>query len=203
MKGTLLGVGVLVVLLAFAGCAKEPATEIAAVSQALDQARAAEAAEYAQRSLAAAQDAQAQLQAELDAQKKKFALFRSYGHAKELAAAALTASQQAATDAAAGKERARAEATELMTQTRAAIEEARQMLATAPRGKGSAADIKALEADLASVEASLAEVDGIFSTGKYNAAKAKAQAAIQSVNRIKADVQAAIEMQGKARAARQ
>lgn len=201
MKWTLMGVGVLVVLLAFAGCAKEPTAEITAVQQAIEQAKTAEAQEYAPRSLAAANDAWAALQAELDAQKKKFALFRSYKHAKELAAAAQTAGQQAVTDAAAGKERARQEATDLMAQVRTAIEEARQMIATAPRGKGSSADIKALENDLTSVEASLSEVDGVFQTGKYNQAKAKAQAALQSINRIKQDVTTAIEMQTKGRAA--
>ncbi|MFH1144192.1 MAG: hypothetical protein V1774_06585 [Candidatus Eisenbacteria bacterium] len=199
MKATLLGVGLMVLALSFAGCAKEPAESIAAVQQSLEQARTAEASEYAPRALAAAQDAQAQLQAELDAQKKKFALFRSYGHATELATAAQQAGQQAQSEAVAGKERARTEAAELIAQTKTAIEEARQMLATAPRGKGSQTDIKALEADLASVEASLSEVDGIFSTGKYLSAKAKAQAALQAVNRVKTDVTTAIEMQKQAR----
>jgi hypothetical protein len=80
-------VGVLVMGLAAAGCASPPQADIDAAKAALNKASAAGAAEYAADSLKAAQDAQTALDAELKAQADKFALFRSYTKAAELAKA--------------------------------------------------------------------------------------------------------------------
>jgi hypothetical protein len=186
-------------LVMFAGCAKAPQMEIDAARAALEAAKAAEAAEYAPRALATANDAINTMDAELQAQQKKFALFRSYKKAKEMCAAAKTAGDQAAQTAAAEKEKARQEATNLINTAKTTLEEVKAMLAKAPRGKGSQADIKALESDLAGAEMQLVEVENVFASGKYLQAKAKANSVIGQIGNVKTAIEAAIEARTKAR----
>ena len=188
-------VGVLVVGLAVAaaGCASPPQSAIDAVKAAMDKASVAGAAEYAADSLKAAQDAQAALDAELKAQGDKFGLFRSYTKAAELATAAQTAAEKAEQDAAAGKEQAKNEATALIEEAKTALTQAQDMLAKAPKGKGTAADLEAMNADVAGVEAALGEMDAAMSASNFKDAKVKAEAAKATLDKVVADVQAAIE----------
>ena len=65
-------------------------------------------------------------------------------------------------------------------------------LAKAPKGKGSAADLEAMNADVAGVEASIGEMDAAMAAGNYKDAKVKAEAAKATLDRIVADVAAAI-----------
>jgi len=176
------------------GCAKPPQLDIQAAKAAIDAAQAAGAADYAAASLQAAQGAQSSLDAELQAQEKKFALFRNYNNAKKLAADTKAAGDKAVADANAGKEQAKAEATQLIEQAKATHKEAGDMLANAPAGKGSKADLDAMKADLAGVETSIADADRAFGEGRYLEAKAKAMAARGAAEGVKAQVQQAIEM---------
>ncbi len=176
-----------------AACAKEPTEALTAAKTALEAAKTAEASDYAPEALAAAETAQAALEAELKAQGEKFALTRSYTKAAELATAATAAAESAATAAAAGKEAMKVEATALVAGVRAAVETTKQVLAKAPKGKGSAADLEAMNADVAAVETSLPDMDAALAAGKYKDAKAKADAAKATLDKIAADVQAAID----------
>jgi len=84
------------------GCSKPPQEDIDAVNSSLEAARAAGAQDYASESLQSAEQAQQALNDELKAQDDKF--FKSYTRAKELAAQAKTAADQAVQDANTGKE---------------------------------------------------------------------------------------------------
>lgn len=174
-------------------CAKEPTDALNAASAALESAKAAGAADYAPAALAAADTARAALEAELKAQTEKFALTRSYSKAAELAAAAKAAADEAAAAAVTGKEQMKAEATTLIAGVRGSIDAARQALAKAPKGKGSAADLEAMNADVAGVESALGEMDAAMEAGNFKDAKAKAEAAQATLDKIVADVQAAID----------
>jgi hypothetical protein len=174
-------------------CAKEPTDALNAARSALDAAKTAGAPDYAPEALAAADTAAAALDAELKAQTEKFALTRSYSKAAELAAAAKSAADQAAAAAVAGKEQMKAEATTLIAGVRGGVDAAKQALAKAPRGKGSATDLEAMNADVAGVEAALGEMDSAMAAGNYRDAKVKAEAAKATLDKIVADVQAAID----------
>ena len=91
----------------FAGCGSPPTAETDAARQAMASASGAGADKYAAASLKEAQTAQAALDAELKAQEEKF--IKSYDRARELAVAAKTAADKAATDATSERERAEAE----------------------------------------------------------------------------------------------
>jgi len=189
-------------VLAAAGCAKEPAEQIQAATAAIEEARVAQASDYAPESLTAAEDAKAALEAELAAQGDRFALFRSYDKANELAAAATTAGQKARQDAEAGRERMRQEAADQIAELKVAIEEVRTMLASAPRGKGSAADLAVLQTDLTTIETSLSETESSFAAERYLDSKASAEAARQQAEQIRAAIQEAMDAKAAAKTRR-
>jgi hypothetical protein len=173
-------------------CAKEPTDAVSAWKASLEAAKTAGAADYAPAALASAETAGAALDAELKAQSEKFALTRSYTKAAELAAAAKAAADKAAAEAVTGKEQMKAEATTLIAGVRGSLDAAKQALAKAPKGKGSAADLEAMNVDVAGVESSLAAMDSAMAAGNFKDAKVKAEAAKQTLDKIVADVQAAI-----------
>ena len=186
--------GLLMVVLVFmVGCAKPPEEAIKAVSTAIEQATAAGAGDYAADSLKAAEDAKAQLDQELKAQEEKFALFRSYKKAEELAASAKAAGEKAAADAKARKEQVKQEATTLINDAKTALAEAKDKLKKAPKGKGTAADLKQLESDLTSVESSLTEAESALTAERFLDAKAKAEAAKSTIGNVTSAIDQAIE----------
>lgn len=181
-------------LVLVAGCAKPPTVEVESARQSIQEARSADAGEYAPQSLSGAEDALAALDAELKAQEEKFALFRKYDQAKTMAANAQSAGKKAADDAAAAKERARQEATQLLEENKVALEETRGMLKKAPRGKGTSMDMAAMQADLDGVAASLSEIESILMGGRYLEAKTKAEAARATIEQVRSEITMAMEM---------
>jgi hypothetical protein len=182
----LLVLGLSVTLVA---CATPPTADIDAAKTAISGAEAAGAAEYAADSLKAAQDAQAAVDAELKAQEANW--FKSYDKAKELATAAKAAGEKATTDAAAGKEKAKADATAAIDAAKAALTEAEALLAKAPKGKGTAADLAAMKTDLETAGKTIADAEAALGNVKYLDAKAKAESATAAATTVKDAVEAA------------
>ncbi len=175
----------LVAALSLTACAKPPAEAISAAEQAQQAAVAAGAEEYSPEAMNTVTEAKAALDAEIAAQGEKMSLTRSYKRAEELAAAYKTAADQAATAAVAAKEQAKNEATTLITEGRMALDEANAMLASAPRGKGSRADLAALKADLEAAGASLTEAETSLANGMFLDARSKATSAKEAIQRVK------------------
>ncbi len=175
--------------LTVAGCGAPPTADLDAAKAAVDKAVSAGAGEYAADSLRAAQDAQATLDAEVKAQDGKW--FKSYDKAKELATALKAAGEKAAADAVAGKEKAKTEATAEIGDAKTLLGEAEALLAKAPKGKGSAADIEAMKADLATAATSITEAEGALATEHFLDAKTKASAARNTATNVKTAVETA------------
>ena len=97
----------LMLIFPLAGCSAPPTAEADAARQSMASASSAGADKYAAASLQEAQTAQAALDAELKAQEGKF--MKSYDRARELAVAAKTAADKAATDAKSARETAEAD----------------------------------------------------------------------------------------------
>lgn len=195
---TLMKAGGFAVLMGLVACAKPPAAEIAAVKTAVESARTSGATEYAPESLRAAEDALAKLETEVKAQEARFAWFRKYDQAKVLIAEVQKAADRAVQDAAAERERVKQETAAAIADVRKSLDEAKVLLAEAPTGKGTEADIEALKGDLAGVEAALGEVQKAFEDAKYGEAKTRAQAARERAEAVKAAVQAAKDAQAAA-----
>lgn len=182
---------ILAVALVAAGCAHPPQTEMDAAKQALDGAQQAQAIDYASDSWNAAKDAEAKLDAELEAQQHRWAPVRSYAKARELAVQVKDSADRAAQDAVAAKEKTKTEAETLMAQAKDAYDKTHTALSTAPRGKGTEADLASLKSDTTSIEGTLQEMQRAYDAGDYLGAKTKAQAAIDAANRIQTEIQEA------------
>ena len=177
-----------------AGCARPPTNAVDAAKAALEAARDADAAEYAPESLEAAEDALGNLEAEIVTQSEKFVLFRSFSRVEQLAAATQAAADKAARDVAAGKEGARVAATEIMGGVRASLEEVEDLLARSS-GKGTRVEINTTKADVAVVKSVFDDFEAAMAAGEYRDARARAEAARETLDRVKTRLQGAIERQ--------
>jgi hypothetical protein len=186
---------VLGVAVAAVGCGSAPKAEIEAARAAVEQATTAGAGDYATESMKAVQDAQAALEAELQAQQGKW--FGSYAKAKELAAATKAAGEKAAADAAAGKEKARADAAAAIEEARTLLGEAQQLLEKAPKGKGTAADIAAMQGDLTTASTAITDAATALDAGRFVDALAKAESATAAATTVKSAVEAAMAARKK------
>jgi hypothetical protein len=173
------------------GCSKAPEAELAASEQAMSGAQMAEAEAYAPASYQQALDSLNAAKVEIQNQDSKFALFRSYGRSKEILVSAKALAEKAVTDAQAAKEQVRLEDSTLMATLDGLLVTTREALAKAPRGKGTKADLDLIAADLASVEAAYQAAVVDFNAGKFLVAKPKFEAAVNQLNRINADIEAA------------
>jgi hypothetical protein len=185
IAGVVLAVFVLMVVV---GCSKPPEQEMSAATQALDAAKMAEAQDYALESYRVAQDTLNSAMALKREADGKFVLFRSYGKSKEMFVRAQGLANEAATKAAAEKERVRIEVTDMMTQAKALLDSADAALKKAPRGKGSKADIELIKTDLAAAVMQYDEAMADFNNGKYKAAKAKLEAMMAKANSVIAEI---------------
>ena len=134
MRANLKLSAILLVLTFAVACSSRPTAEIDAAREARDKAAAANAGQYAAESMAAAESAQASLDAELAAQDAKW--MKSYDRARELAATARSASDKAAADAVAGKERVETAARAAAVRAKAAAETRAKLATTAVRVGG-------------------------------------------------------------------
>jgi hypothetical protein len=178
-------------VLLFVGCSKPPEAEMNSAKTALDQAKAAEAEQYAQAEYAAARDSLNAANAAKKAQDEKFALFRSYNATKAMYQRAEASANAAAAKAKSEKERWRAEVGTLMTATQEKLAAAEEAVNNAPVGKGNKADIELIKSDLASVKTAYDGAVADYNAGKYISAKSKFEIVSQRAQTIMDEVAAA------------
>jgi len=181
----------LAVAVMVSGCGKAPQDEMNVTEDALSNAQAAEAQEYAPATYQQALDSLNAAKVEIQNQDSKFALFRGYGRSEELLAASKSLAEKAVADAQAAKGQVRLEDSILILKVDSLFTATRQALRTAPTGKGTKADIDLIKSDLASVEQTYATVAADYTEGKYLVAKSKLEAASTQLNRIIAEIAAA------------
>ena len=191
-KGTAM-VSLALVGVVLSGCSKPPSSELETAEAAMSAAVDSGAEEYAPASLAAIRDLKAQLDTEMGIQAEKFALTRSYDHAQELALQMKAGADAAAAEAIQGKETVRQETTVLLQEVKVALDEVQALLVAAPRGKGSAVDLAALQGDLDSAKATLIEGETAFGEGQYLVAKTKIMAVQSGTQAVKSAIEAAIQ----------
>lgn len=198
MRNTLTPVFIVIGLVGLsAGCAQPPQAQIDAARAAATSAAADTAVSvYAPDQFAAMQDAQSALDAELAAQEAKFFLTRSYAEVEKLSAT-VEAAAKAATDAAnVAEEQAKNDAMQLIADTKTALEAGTQALTTAPKGKGTEADLQAMQADLDGAATALTEAETALAASDYLEAKARAEAAKTAIDGVVAAVEAAKQARG-------
>jgi len=171
------------------GCQKPPDAEMQAATQAIEAAKQGEAEKYAQTELSAATTTMDQARQEIEAQKAKW--MPNYDKAKELITQAKTQGDQAKDAAIAGKEKAKNEANQAIADAKAMAEQTEAALKTAPKGKGTKADLEMMQKDLEGIRTSIADAEAKLGSEDYNAARDAANAAKDNAKKIQDDIVAA------------
>ncbi|MDA1095269.1 MAG: hypothetical protein O3A25_18715 [Acidobacteria bacterium] len=126
------------------------------------------------------------------AQEARLGLFRSYDQSRVLATAAQTAADEASRAGEDEKRRVREETAALIADARAVLEEATTLLAQAPRGKGTEADLAALQGDLDLVSTDLVAAEEQLGLERYREARTHADGAHETAMRVKTSIEQAI-----------
>jgi chromosome segregation ATPase len=171
------------------GCQKPPDAEMQAATQAMEAAKSGEAEKYAQNELAAASATMDQARTEIEAQKAKW--MPNYDKAKELINQAKTQADQAKDAAIAGKEKVKSEATQAIADAKAMVEGAEAGLKTAPKGKGTKADLEMMQKDIDGYKQSIADAESLMGSEDYMGARDKAKAAMDGAKAVQDQIVAA------------
>lgn len=148
--------------LALTSCSKAPQTEIDNANAAIEAARTAGADVYLPENFIALQDSLNAILADIEATGSKF--IKNYSDAKE----GLTSVTQQANDlvaqTATRREEVKAEIQTTITDVKALVEEDKQLITKAPRGKEGTTAVNAIRQELAAVETSVAEAEAAGQT---------------------------------------
>ena len=181
---------VLAIAVVLTGC-KQPTQLIDDAKAAIEDVTKAGADKYAAGDL---QKLNADLTAALDevnAQDKKF--FKKFGTAKEMLTKLKTDVDALKAALPAKIEAAKNAAIQLQSEAKAAIDEAKALLAKAPKGKGTAKDIEAMKAELTGAETAFAEIQTALDAKDYIGAADKAKSIKEKAAAVTSQVKAAIE----------
>lgn len=128
---------------------------------------------------------------EVNAQDKKF--LKKFGTAKEMLTKLKTDVDALKAALPAKIEAAKNAAIQLQSEAKAAIDEAKALLAKAPKGKGTAKDIEAMKAELTGAETAFAEIQTALDAQDYIGAADKAKSIKEKAAAVTSQVKAAIE----------
>jgi hypothetical protein len=183
----------MVMIFVLVGCGKLPQEELNAAKASIDAVVAEGAQKYAAEDAKKLNDSMQAVQAEIKVQEDK--TFKDYAKTKELIAKVKADADTLKAGLAAKKEEAKKKAAAALEAANTSVAEAKALLAKAPKGKGSKADIEALKADLKGIEDSMAEIktandseDYNVVTEKSNAVKDKATAISEQIKKAKEKV---------------
>ncbi len=179
-----------------AGCAQPPAEQIDAAEKALKEAQMSGAATYTAQEYAKLEASLTAMKKEVTDQDGKFALFRDYGKAEQLAASAKADGERVKADAAKKKEEAKAGALQAQQVAQEAVKSAVELVASAPVGKDRAA-LEAIKNDVEALKASLNQIQLAIDKEDYPAAQTQAKAIHDKGQAVSAELQNALAKVGK------
>ena len=184
------------VLLMLTACAKAPTEQIAAAEKAVTEAQQSGAATYVADEYAKIEGTMAALKKEVSDQDGKLALFRDYGKAEQLAAAAKSDAERVKVEAATKKEEAKAAALQAQQVAQEAVASTLALVAKAPTGKDRAA-LESIKADADALKESLNQVQAAIDAADYPTAQTKAKAIHEKSQAVSQEIEAALAKIGK------
>lgn len=197
-------IGVLLLSLALAAtlsaCGKQPTAEIDGARAAIDAAVADGAEKFTADDLKAVNDQMAAAMEEIKTQDGK--MFKNYGKAKEALVKVKADAEALKAKIVTVKEEQKNAAATALQEATAAVAEAKAMLATAPVGKGSLADIEMMKADVAGLETALTEVQPLIDSEDFAAASEKATAVKTKALSVSEEIKVAQEKAAAAKVAK-
>jgi hypothetical protein len=188
--------GMLAILLS-GGCAKKPAEDINAAKSAVDALTAEGADKYAGEEMKMINDDLNAAMDEVKTQDSK--VMKNYSKAKDMLEKVKTDAEALKEKLPVKKEEAKNNALSSEEAAKTAVNEAKALLAKAPKGKGSRADIEALKADVKGLEESLAEVNSAIENEDYSSAIEKADSIREKSADVSSQIQQAMEKKSGAK----
>lgn len=186
------GLIALSLMVLLAGCAKEPSEQINAAKAALDNAKAIEADRYVSEEYSALQDSLNAALAMVEEQNSKFALTRNYDKAQKALEDVVTMADQTRQNAVTRKDETRTEVQQTLAEVKAALQESKELIAEAPKGKEGRAALAEIQNELTVVESSMNEVTVLINNGDYLTAQDKANAGLAKVQSLNEELKEAI-----------
>jgi len=173
------------------GCSKAPETELNLCNESINKAQMAEAEQYAAETYQQAIDSLNSAKTEIQAQESKFSLFRGYSKSKEILASAQKLADQSVAEAVQNKERIRVEDSTQIVMVTGLLAKADSAIASAPRGKGTKADIELFKSELAYTNQVFQTCLTDYTAGKYLAVQSQLATIENKLNTLLGDIQAA------------
>lgn len=194
MKRNILMTGLCAVLMlvVLGACSKVPQEQLTAAQTAIEAAKQAEAQRYMPENFNAVMDSMNSAMAEIEAQNAKFFMSRSYEKANRQLSQAMEMANNMTQETEAMKARFQSDVAELTDFLKTEIQETRDLIAQAPKGKEGKAALQAMEAELVDLENSLIQVTTLVDSGDFLAAYDKLTAGKQKVLEIQNELNVAI-----------
>jgi hypothetical protein len=179
------------------GFAKEPAQELNAARTAIASAKAAKADKYAAQEFAALQDSLKSAEAEIAKQKAASMFNRNYDKAKKTLEGVMALAAPLNVKAVEAKTRIMSDASNAISVLTSSVNDAKELVKKAPKGKGEKALFEAKAKDIAGIEASITGLRGLMTAGDYAGALEKANADVTKIGSIKTELSAEVEKSSK------
>jgi len=189
-------VSILGMSLLMGGCAQPPADQINAAEQAVKDAQQNGAATYVANDYAKVEGLLAAMKTEVAEQNAKFALFRDYGKAEQLAATTKAEAERVKADAAKKLEEAKFAAVQAQQAAQATVASTLALVAKAPAGKDRAA-LESIKTDAEALKASLNDSQMLIDKADYLAAQTKAKAIQEKGEAVSREIETALAKIGK------
>lgn len=174
----------------FTGCSGVPQEEIDAANAAISEAEAAGADVYLHENFVALQDSMNAIMVDIEAVKSKF--IKNYSEAKEQLEAVTALAGEVKTQTEARIEEVKTEVQNTISEVNMLIEENRQLVLEAPKGKEGTTALMAMKAEIDATEAAVSEAISIYEAGEYLAALDKAVSAKEKAASLKEELSGVI-----------
>ena len=195
-------VSLILAALMLGGCAKPPTEQVDATEKAVKEAQQGGAATYSAEEYAKLEGGLVAIRKEIADQDAKFALFRDYGKAEQLAASVKADAERVKTEAAKKKEEAKAAALQAQQVAQEAVKSTLELVAKAPVGKDRAA-LEAIKADAEALNSSLNQVQASIDKEDYTTAQTQAKAIHEKSQAVSAEIEQALAKVGKGKSSAQ
>jgi len=190
-KGLILLLITLLVMAFVSGCAKKPTKEIEETQTAVNNVISEGLGKYSPDDEKKLKDALAAAMEEIKTQEGK--TFKNFDKAKQMLADVKKNAEELKASLPQKKEAAKQNALQAQEGAKASVEEAKSLLAKAPKGKGTAADIEALRGDVKGLEDSLNEVQSLIEKEEFIEASNKANAIKEKATGVSNQIKEAME----------
>ncbi|UCF63265.1 MAG: DUF4398 domain-containing protein [bacterium] len=182
----------IIAALLLTSCSKAPQELVEAAKNAVDSAKSAQADLYVPDEFQNIQDSLNAALSEIQAQDSKFFISRDYTHAKKLLESTTSMAETVIEDANFRKDEIRVEVQESLAELKLLLEENKNLMSKAPKGKDGRQALEIIEDEITVIEASLSEVSALITNGDYINAKDKIDAGLVEVQSINDELREAI-----------